>query len=130
MALSGLVDAIIWSSTILFMPDEEKKNIGLDHFQFILPSGNQKFGNTVYIQGGRGDNAEDGTERRVRHKRGWSFGRGRRHSSSTEELNVIGGGERQHQGIQMDQIVTVSVEEDNNAWKRQVPGEEIKELEL
>lgn len=74
LALTGLLDAIVWSSTLLFTDERTMKQTGLDRFDFTRTPEGRLFGNVVWVQGGTADK-EDG-RRRQQQKRTRKNGRG------------------------------------------------------
>lgn len=53
LASTGLLDAILWSSIIVFSKREDMVNTGLDQFSFMRTPEGRTLGNIVFVQGGR-----------------------------------------------------------------------------
>lgn len=73
LAMTGLLDTVLWSSIILFSKSEDLANAGLDQFSFIRTPEGRTLGNIVFVQGG-----DQGNERRhnrqswhSRKEKGW-----------------------------------------------------------
>lgn len=60
LASTGLLDAILWSSIIVFSRREDIVNTGLDQFSFMRTPEGRTLGNIVFVQGGQagGDGAD------------------------------------------------------------------------
>ena len=110
MAANGFFDCVLWSTTrhsILFGPKQNLsvKDIGIDTFTFMQTPADRRFGNMIWVQGGRHQNARD-----THHGGWWRISNGRRFGyrdgmSSQESLRGP--------NIQMDTVTTVMVETDD-----------------
>ncbi|KAJ4421065.1 hypothetical protein N0V82_003969 [Gnomoniopsis sp. IMI 355080] len=124
LAVTGLLDTILWSSIILFSKKEDLANTGLDQFSFMRTPEGRTLGNIVFVQGG--DAQGNSNERRIkrqswhsRKEKGW-WRLGDRASSSQsfsgEWGPVCDDGNR---GIQMEVVTSVVVEgEDSTSHSR------------
>lgn len=123
LAATGLLDAILWSSILLFSGKEDLANTGLDQFTFMRTPEGRTLGNIVFVQGGGkdtgggigGDLGRHGNRRQSWHSRkdkGWwrlgDRGGNESHPSSSQEHLPGGGG--LGDGIQME-VVTMVVSE-------------------
>lgn len=57
LASTGLLDAILWSSIIVFSKREDMVNTGLDQFSFMRTPEGRTLGNIVFVQGGKSSGA-------------------------------------------------------------------------
>lgn len=53
LASTGFLDAILWSSIIVFSKREDMLNAGLDQFSFMRTPEGRTLGNIVFVQGGK-----------------------------------------------------------------------------
>lgn len=60
LASTGLLDAILWSSIIVFSRREDMVNTGLDQFSFMRTPEGRTLGNIVFVQGGNNCGGGDG----------------------------------------------------------------------
>lgn len=112
LAVTGLLDTILWSSIILFSKKEDLANTGLDQFSFMRTPEGRTLGNIVFVQGG--EQANDGRVRRQswhsRKDKGW-WRLGDRTSSppsTSQEWNPEN--DNGDWGIQMKIVTSVVVE--------------------
>lgn len=113
MALTGFLDTIVWSSTILFSDEESIKQTGLDRFAVTSESQRRAFGNLVWVQGGRRD-AEDSENQKPKRKgRGWWPIRADLESDSREEIRPANEVAR---GVHVETETSVVVEGSWKAW--------------
>lgn len=128
LASTGLLDAILWSSIIIFSKREDMVNTGLDQFSFMRTPEGRTLGNIVFVQGGGGQasggggggggghtpayNKDSDRQRRrqswhSKKEKGW-WRLGDRNSSQTnltqDRMPDIDG------GIQMEVVTSVVVE--------------------
>ncbi|ORY68507.1 uncharacterized protein BCR38DRAFT_521558 [Pseudomassariella vexata] len=109
LALSGFLDAVLWSSIIAFSSSDDIVNTGLDQFAFMRTPEGRSFGNMVWVQGGAY------TEKQPKGRGWWKLGGlGVDRSSSQLSLRYdeICAAES---GIQMNVVTTVVVEDDGRA---------------
>lgn len=113
LAMTGLLDTLLWSSIILFSKHEDLANTGLDEFSFMRTPEGRTLGNIVFVQGG-----DKSTERGAHRGASWhskknsGFWRlGDRNSSRASiPRNWLAEHESRNQGIQMEVITSVVVE--------------------
>ncbi|KAJ4386573.1 hypothetical protein N0V93_009471 [Gnomoniopsis smithogilvyi] len=112
LAVTGLLDTVLWSSIILFSKNEDLANTGLDQFSFMRTPEGRTLGNIVFVQGG-----DQGNERRVRRQswhsrkeKGW-WRLGDRASISQSPSREWGPeSDDGNRGIQMEVVTSVVVE--------------------
>ncbi|KAJ4423696.1 hypothetical protein N0V82_001582 [Gnomoniopsis sp. IMI 355080] len=126
MALTGLFDTILWSSTILFSDEKTIKQTGLDRFAVTSESQRRALGNLVWVQGGGGGGGggqhagdlEGGTGQRRQKaakrngRRDWWPTRGDLESDSREQIRPVG--DVVDKGVHVETETSVVVE---GAWK-------------
>lgn len=104
----GILDAILWSFTILFSTSEQLEETGLDKFA-VMRTPNRAFGNMVWVEGAvrRGsDRTQEG-----RRRNWWRLhGNDGQTTSSTDMGNAI----------HMDTVMTVTVEQDASSQRSTV----------
>ncbi|KAF3768836.1 hypothetical protein M406DRAFT_71809 [Cryphonectria parasitica EP155] len=112
LATTGLMDAILWSSIILFSKKEDLAEIGLDKFTFMRTPEGRTLGNIVFVQGGKARDSRINPHRQSWHSKkdqGW-WRLGDRNSSQPS-LPQYGHDGDLDGGIQMQIITSVVVEE-------------------
>lgn len=133
LASTGLLDAILWSSIIVFSRREDMVNTGLDQFSFMRTPEGRTLGNIVFVQGGKtsggdgsgGNAAPHGpySNDRQRRRQSWHSKKekgwwrlGDRNSSQTnlthERMPDVDG------GIQMEVVTSVVVEGQGSSSER------------
>lgn len=112
LAVTGLLDTLLWSSIILFSKSEDLANTGLDQFTFMRTPQGRTLGNIVFVQGG-----DQGNERRVRRQswhsrkeKGWWRLRDRSSSSQSIAGEWRPDFDDPNRGIQMEVVTSVVVE--------------------
>ncbi|CAN8100557.1 unnamed protein product [Discula destructiva] len=113
LAMTGLLDTILWSSIILFSKKEDLANAGLDQFSLMRTPEGRTLGNIVFVQGGSGG---QGNDRRLNRQswhtkeKGW-WRLGDRNSLPTSNARMWPADyDSENQGIQMEVVTTVMVE--------------------
>lgn len=107
-SLAGLLDAILWSTTILLSSSKELKEVGLDPFEFIR-SPSRDYGNIVWVEGAAGTHEQ--TERRRSSNRAhiwWRLNNERDGLPQVNEDRIMD--DDNLNGIHMDTITSVLVE--------------------
>lgn len=120
LALTGLLDSILWSSIILFSKREDLANTGLDQFSFMRTPEGRTLGNIVFVQGGGGGGGgEQGNlnDRRVKRQswhskkeKGWWRLGDRASSSQSIHREWPPEFDDGNRGIQMEVVTSVVVE--------------------
>lgn len=105
-SLAGLLDAALWSTTILMSSSENLKEVGLDTYKFMrTPS--RAYGNIVWVEGATRDQPE---HRGSHSERRWWKLHSDLNSSSGAAGDRIIDDDNHMKGIHMDTITTVQVE--------------------
>ncbi|KAJ4390808.1 hypothetical protein N0V93_004406 [Gnomoniopsis smithogilvyi] len=112
MALTGLLDTIVWSSTILFSDEKTIKQTGLDRFTVTSESQRRALGNLVWVQGGQRDAGGSQSQKPNRKGRDWWPIRSDLESDSREQIRPAG---NVNQGVHIETETSVIVE--GGAWK-------------
>lgn len=105
-SMAGLMDAILWSSIILFSSARDLEEVGLDEFDFIRAPERSNYGNVVWVEGParfHNDGEQEGKPARGKWWRLSGVGRPL-HGFSQERLA------NDQTGIHMDTVTTVTVE--------------------
>lgn len=122
-SLAGLLDAILWSTTILLSSSKELKETGLDPFEF-LRSPSRDYGNIVWVEGAAGIQTEQrkGSRGHIR----WRLNGGRYSLPKVNEDRIVD--DFALNEIHMDTITSVQVEhsltepkEPDNPFTSKVP---------
>lgn len=133
-AATGLMDAMLWSTTIMFSSPQEIKDTGLEMFDFMRTPHGRRYGNMVWVQGAArsrraaaaaGGAAGPDEERGIFHRTWWRMGGGPGQGSSSVGWpwrNTSQESLQSHDGdtavngnaIRMDIITTVTVDNINN----------------
>lgn len=115
LALTGLLDSILWSSIILFSKREDLANTGLDQFSFMRTPEGRTLGNIVFVQGG--GEGEQANERRAKRQswhskkeKGWWRLGDRASSSQSLSREWPPEFDDGNRGIQMEVVTSVVVE--------------------
>lgn len=104
-SLAGLLDAVLWSTTILMSSSKELKEVGLDTYQFIrTPS--RVYGNIVWVEGAAQSQSDN--DRSHGERPWWGFHRAMK-SPLGPSSHCISNDDNT-EGIYMDTITTVQVE--------------------
>lgn len=113
MALTGFMDTIVWSSTILFSDEQSIKQTGLDRFAVTSESQRRALGNLVWVQGGRRD--PEGTPNQKAKKKGrdWWPLKSELAVDSREQIRPI---DETHGGVHVETETSVVVEGSWKAW--------------
>lgn len=109
-SLAGLLDAILWSTTILLSSSKELEEVGLDAFDFVLTAPIQ-YGNIVWVEGPANNQTEpNGTGRgRIWWRLRQGSDASRIHRLPSINTDPIMDDWNSH-GIHMDTITSVEVE--------------------
>lgn len=103
-SMVGVLDAILWSFTILFSNSEQLEEVGLD--RYAVHTNEKAFGHMVWVEGPSGRRGSGGGMREGRRRNWWRLGgNDDRPTSSTEADNP--------NAIHMDTVMTVTVERDH-----------------
>lgn len=113
MALTGFLDAIVWSSTILFSDEQSIKQTGLDRFAVTSESQRRAFGNLVWVQGGRRDVEDSENQKAKMNGRGWWQIRADLESDSREQIRPVN---EVSKGVHVETETSVVVEGTWKAW--------------
>ncbi|KAJ4390011.1 hypothetical protein N0V93_007484 [Gnomoniopsis smithogilvyi] len=104
-SLAGLLDAILWSTTILLSSSKELREVGLDQFEFIrTPS--RDYGNIVWVEGAAGQQTE--SRNNSRGHIWWRLHNERDGLPNVNEDRMMD--DLTMHGIHMDTITSVQVE--------------------
>jgi hypothetical protein len=116
LAANGLLNVMLWSSTILLSSEKDIQETGLDRFSFMRTPRNRRFGNLVWVQGGIIDQSAKEAAAAHNDKHRWQLwtrgvlGEYGRHAStmSQESLQPVSQSHDEH--IRMEVVTTVVVE--------------------
>lgn len=115
IASNGWLDVILWSCTMVFLAPKEIRKAGLADFQF-LRTNSTKYGNMVWVEGGRDDGSEQRRGRSILSIPNIKIGRFER-KWPQQEVNRNSGRQGSHiaildaeGGIQIETSTTVLVE--------------------
>lgn len=101
-SMVGILDAILWSFTILFSNSEQLEETGLDKYA-VMRTNDRAYGHRVWVEGPTGRRGSDG-EQEGRRRNWWRlYGNDGQLTSSTEVDNAI----------HMDTVMTVTVERED-----------------
>ena len=108
LALTGLLDSILWSSIIYFSNKEDMQNAGLDHFTFVRTPEGRTLGNIVFVQGGNENwKRQSWHSKKAKDQGWWRLGGDNRNGSQASLPRQLQEGD---QGIQLDIVTSVVVE--------------------
>lgn len=113
MALTGFLDTIVWSSTILFSDEQSIKQTGLHRFAVTSESQRRAFGNLVWVQGGRRDVEDSENQKAKMNGRGWWQIRADLESDSREQIRPVN---EVSKGVHVETETSVVVEGTWKAW--------------
>lgn len=111
MALTGFLDTIVWSSTILFSDEQSIKQTGLDRFAVTSESQRRALGNLVWVQGGRRDLEGSDNQKPKSQGKGWWQIRADLESDSREQIRPVN---NVSNGVHVETETSVIVE---GGWK-------------
>lgn len=120
LASMGLLNAILWSTMIIFSQKEDMVNTGLDNFAFIRTPENRSFGNMIWVQGAV--HASSSTKSTNGNK-WWVLSRSRNNSDTEIPLRDTRSPsvpQCQPGAIQLDVSTTVEIEDErmmSRRWK-------------
>lgn len=110
-ALAGLLDAVLWSTTILMSSSKELQEAGLAKFEFMRHS-DRVYGYFVWVEGASGRSQGEGAQREGKHGHEWwrlhSCGKGS--SDSSRDPVVAHIREPLSDGIHLDMVTSVKVD--------------------
>jgi hypothetical protein len=119
LSSTGVFNAILWSTTIIFSKDEDMVNTGLDQFSFVRTPEDRTFGNMVWVQGAVVKRQSDVP---INTGGWWMLSRGRNNSDSEVPLHIVkkpsASTHNQPGAIQMDISTTVVIENQHTVDKR------------
>lgn len=108
-SMVGVLDAILWSFTILFSNSEQLEEVGLD--KFAVRTHEKGFGHMVWVEGPTGRRGSDGGMREGRRRNWWRLGGNDERLASSIEVD-------HPNAIHMDTVMTVTVERDHAGSER------------
>lgn len=101
-SMVGVLDAILWSFTILFSTSEQLEESGLDKFTVRTPD--KRYGHMVWVEGPTGRRGSDGMHE-GRRRNWWRLGGTDGRLTSNPDVNNTN-------AIHLDTVMTVTVERD------------------
>lgn len=108
-SLAGLLDAILWSTTILFSSSKDLEEIGLAKYNFMRTP-ERAYGNIVWVEGATRIRTEHKSDTGTSHNEGkWKKLKGS-DTQSTPALPSQDGQSSEDHGIHMDTITMVTSE--------------------
>ncbi|KAF3767068.1 hypothetical protein M406DRAFT_328175 [Cryphonectria parasitica EP155] len=106
-SVTGLLDAILWSTTILFSSNQELEEVGLGKYNFVRTP-ERDYGNIVWVEGAtRRGQSRDGNIEGPCGQRWWKLNGGEGGSSGS---NRGDNNRHREEGIHLDTITTVTVD--------------------